>query len=517
MKKEKEKNAIIIYLILIIIANITVLLLSTVTSPLIKYLNGYNDSFVDSEIFYIIGKAWIKDKKIPGINLFDHKGPFIFLINGLGYLLTKNITGICFIEIISLCIVTIIIYKTYRLKYNQKIALLFSFVNFIIYPFIWNYGNMVTEYTMPFIIISIYGFIKWIYRNKNIKHSPLCALFYGITIGICIMSRASDALILCLCIIYITINLIIYKEWKNLLYNILCFLCGLSLIILPFCIYYTLNNGLYELWYSTIFANLIYIQNTNFYKDNVNIFLICIFTLPCIINNLIILIHKIIKKDENIFIQLFFIITAIIMMIAYLKSLQFLQYLYVNIPLLLFSFMPLGDNCINTTKHINIIKIIVLEIILIICCLYSNYIVRKNNIQQQFSMYVSNTILTDLNEYLNNDTFLFCNSSEVISLYPQLNKTPDIKYWTIQSWMVSFKTIEYEDILNEIKNNPPMYILFGEYSYKNIDNEFYNKLINDISYIYDKTDYTKNFLYTSTNNDPNDKIECNFILYKYKN
>ena len=54
---------------------------SGTTSPVIP--DYYGD---DSAVFQVVGKAWTNGK-IPYIQAFDHKGPFIFFVEALGYLI----------------------------------------------------------------------------------------------------------------------------------------------------------------------------------------------------------------------------------------------------------------------------------------------------------------------------------------------------------------------------------------------------------------------------------------------
>lgn len=62
-----------------IIAFLFVLIFSFSTSPL--YPNYWGS---DSAQFQTIGMAWASGK-IPYRDIFDHKGPFIFWVNMLGY------------------------------------------------------------------------------------------------------------------------------------------------------------------------------------------------------------------------------------------------------------------------------------------------------------------------------------------------------------------------------------------------------------------------------------------------
>lgn len=79
------------------------LCLSTSTSPL------YNIPYAgDTAMFQTIGKYWAEGS-LPYVDLWDSKGPLIFAVNALGYLLTGQRWGIMIIQVICLFITLIMI------------------------------------------------------------------------------------------------------------------------------------------------------------------------------------------------------------------------------------------------------------------------------------------------------------------------------------------------------------------------------------------------------------------------
>ena len=74
MKKMYSKKNFLFIFILFIISALFVLIMSYSTSPLYPYYFGG-----DSAQFQTIGKGWSKGM-IPYKDMFDHKGPIIFLL-----------------------------------------------------------------------------------------------------------------------------------------------------------------------------------------------------------------------------------------------------------------------------------------------------------------------------------------------------------------------------------------------------------------------------------------------------
>lgn len=80
MEKKRLINICIRLFIWSTISFCFLLLFSYSTSPVYSISWGH-----DSAVFQIIGKGWL-DGYIPYRDLFDHKGPLLFLINAVGYM-----------------------------------------------------------------------------------------------------------------------------------------------------------------------------------------------------------------------------------------------------------------------------------------------------------------------------------------------------------------------------------------------------------------------------------------------
>ena len=87
-KNSKMQYSIAIVIIMLLSAGF-VYYFSGTTSPVIP--DYYGD---DSAVFQVVGKAWTNGK-IPYIQAFDHKGPFIFFVEALGYLIGNYGPGPC--------------------------------------------------------------------------------------------------------------------------------------------------------------------------------------------------------------------------------------------------------------------------------------------------------------------------------------------------------------------------------------------------------------------------------------
>lgn len=115
-RKTFRKNGILA-VFSVLMAVIFVLLFSYSTSPLYRmYANS------DSAIFQTIGAFWAKGR-LPYVELWDHKGPLIFAIDAIGYRIGER-HGILIIQIISMSITNIFLFKLAKIKFSTPKAML---------------------------------------------------------------------------------------------------------------------------------------------------------------------------------------------------------------------------------------------------------------------------------------------------------------------------------------------------------------------------------------------------------
>lgn len=234
-----------------------ILLFSTSTTPL------YENYGIDSGVFQVIGKEWANGK-LPYIDVWDQKGPFIFFINMIGYSISGNAIGIFLIQIVALFLSLIATFKTCQLyTTNGKSLLLCSlFLAWLLRTY--SCGNMTEEYCLPFLCFSFYGVVKWLKQTGEgtYSHSGIFAFVYGMAFAVSLLTRLTNAIGVSFAVFFIFIVLLIHKEWKNIGVNILAFLAGVALFMIPCICYFAAHDALYEMWYGTILFNLEYAESS---------------------------------------------------------------------------------------------------------------------------------------------------------------------------------------------------------------------------------------------------------------
>ncbi len=233
----------------LLVAFVYVLIASYTTSPL------YQNYFLcDTACYVTIGKYWFTEGALPYVDLWDLKGPLIFLINGLGYMITESLLGVFFIQIVVNTFTLFLCYRLSRLEFGRTAsALLVILAAFAMFS--WNqWGNGVEEYNLPFLLASFFFLYRWGRQAEGEEkpmHNPWWAFVYGLAFGVAAMTRLTNALGLCGAVGIVAICLMVWGKWKNLLQNIIGFLCGAAVVILPFIVYFASRGALGEMFYAT--------------------------------------------------------------------------------------------------------------------------------------------------------------------------------------------------------------------------------------------------------------------------
>ena len=261
----KKKSFTSIYLFIVALLFVTIF--SYTTSPL-YHINGTTP---DSIIFQILGKYWAQGS-IPYKDLWDMKGPFIYLINSIGYLLTDSRTGIYFIQIILMWFTLLSTYHICIQVTAPHQSFIIVLLSLACLSYIYEGGNLTEEYIIFPLTLSFFYVFKWInrYENENtIHHLPQHSIVYGIVLGLSLMTRLTNALSICTAVGIIMVVLIFHKKYKNIILNALSLLLGFIITTLPFFLYFHHHQALDEMWKATFLYPLKYAGNT--YMDIMDI------------------------------------------------------------------------------------------------------------------------------------------------------------------------------------------------------------------------------------------------------
>lgn len=217
---------------------------------------------LDSDFYQSIGRAWSKGF-LPYVDVWDQKGPLIYLINAIGYWMTDSKIGVFILQFINHSIVFVIAFRFLRKRFPFRTSVLLLLLSFL--SLINDYsivGNNVEEYLLPWLMFSFVGLYAWTSdvcdSTKIITHPPRYTFFYGVVFIFSVFTRMTNAIGLCGGVAVVAFYLIYNRQWKNLMWNVVCFLLGVLIIFIPITVYFYYKDALDEMWYATLFYNMEY-------------------------------------------------------------------------------------------------------------------------------------------------------------------------------------------------------------------------------------------------------------------
>lgn len=216
-------------------------------SPLAPYASGIPN--LDSGVFIYCAKSILHGNLIYK-DIFDHKGIFLYLIQIIGLKIHEDrFLGIWIMEVISLFLTSIILYKTVNLLLNRFIAFLSVWLSLL---FIINLteggGNYTEEWALPYISIALYIFV--IYFSKTRSLSTFNLFILSVTFVLSFLLRPNQIAVWVGFGITISFDLIKNHRLHEFLRYLFLTVLFVSICISPFFIYATANNILDEAYYS---------------------------------------------------------------------------------------------------------------------------------------------------------------------------------------------------------------------------------------------------------------------------
>lgn len=214
----------------------------------------------DSAIFQTIGKWWAQGY-IPYTQAWDLKGPLVFFVNCLGYLLTGTPTGV-FVMLCALLSVTFcFIYRLLREGFPPLWSCVLLLLPALTFSDNIQGGNRVEEEVLPLLAWAYLLLYRWSCQaceKGTVAHPPRYALVYGMVLGASLMTRLTNALGVMAAVGVIIVWLMAHRAWRNLGRNALTFIIGFALMTVPFILYFWSVGSLYDMWYGTVLYNLDY-------------------------------------------------------------------------------------------------------------------------------------------------------------------------------------------------------------------------------------------------------------------
>lgn len=201
----------------------------------------------DSANFFMCGKAWMNGL-IPYVDFTDSKGPLLWLIYGIGYLLSpRSYVGVFFLSVIAY---SITYFYTYRIAMlflvSRRMALLLAVLMTLVYfcP-LYHYETRAEDFCLPFVMISLYYTCLFLYNDNAVNDALIRDISFaiGLCMGATLLIKYTVTAMIGSFVVYLFITL--FHKQKQLRTCFIWITVGGLSVILPFVVLFILMGNFY--------------------------------------------------------------------------------------------------------------------------------------------------------------------------------------------------------------------------------------------------------------------------------
>lgn len=249
--ENKRKCSYKIYVFLLLVAVLVITICSRSS-----FLYPFND-WVDSNIYFSIGKSMINGA-VPYRDLFDHKGPIIYMLHALAAMISYDtFLGVYFIEIIC-CYLFLVLYYRIMQEYFESetvsMIVLTLMAVFIYTSKSFYYGDSAEELCMPLLVYGLWVSVRALRQNS--LPSGKEGIWVGIT-SACVLWTKFTMLGFYIGWIIIPLYLALkQKQMKKFLILLGNIVLGICVVTLPLAVYFGINGAVGELLKVYFYDNL---------------------------------------------------------------------------------------------------------------------------------------------------------------------------------------------------------------------------------------------------------------------
>jgi hypothetical protein len=211
----------------------------------------------DSAWFFLCGKAWMNGMT-PYVDFSDSKGPLLWFIYGIGYLISHyDYIGVFWLSCLFYAVTYYYIYKTASLFVkDSRIAVMCTIVMSVAFfnPFI-HYEIRCEDFCLTFLVLSLYRTSLLLYGDKtDMRTATKTSVIFGFCFGAILLIKFNIAAILFVFFCYILYES--HTRRYGIMRQLLFMLAGFALITIPFVICFLIEGNLsafiYEYFIRTV-------------------------------------------------------------------------------------------------------------------------------------------------------------------------------------------------------------------------------------------------------------------------
>lgn len=450
--------------IFILACSLVLLCLSLTSNPLSNALSRH-----DSSMFIYFGRG-ISDGMIPYLDMYDHKGIILFMINFVAQFIDSQY-GLFIVEALFLMGSLIYLYRLLNLLIEDRlISALGILVSTPLLMVCLQGGNLSEEYALFFISGALYNCcLMWL---EPAKSSILRLIVVGVFGGLTFFLRVNMVSVWLVFSLAFIIRAIYSKKYRLLIRQIVFVLTGVLIVFIAILVYGLMTNSLTEMIDQTFVLNFKYASvSTNAEKiRTLMAFSSIIITYGGHLFIGLYIYYLIAKTKSNqmnrLEITLHFIFGSYFLVNAYtvvLSGRDYLHYLMTQWPILVI-YTSYGIAVVIKSLNANRTALIAAYILLLMIVSQPFYIGWKEKISYMYkpNQYAQSVeqMANFVNENSNDQDTIYVHNIDA-NLYNVSGRYSNSRYFVLPSLNYEQFTEIAEDFKKSMENNSPKFILIN--------------------------------------------------------
>lgn len=197
----------------------------------------------DSAWFFMCGKAWMNGM-VPYVDFADSKGPLLWLIYGVGYLLSHyDYHGVFWVSVVVYSFTFYFLFKTARifLESRSQAILAVLMTSVVIFNPITHDETRAEDFGMFFTVLSLWQLCRMLYAEHTERDERTAFFAFGISLAGTFLIKYN---ITAMCCIFPAIGLYyLLRERHPVWQPLLACAAGFAALALPFLVYFLIQGN----------------------------------------------------------------------------------------------------------------------------------------------------------------------------------------------------------------------------------------------------------------------------------
>lgn len=447
------KNRLILYAVCLVIS---FLLLMTCSAN--SFLYKFND-WCDLNWYITVGRG-MDAGKVMYRDLFDQKGPLLYLLFSVFCLFKNPYLATWFFEVISYSFYLYFIFRLASRLLNNTYSLLATIlVGFLTAGTIFFNagGGAVEEYFLPiiaYVFLMFYDYYMGVKERGEHRLGAAKSIVIGLFLGIIFWVKYTVLVIpAVLLICWLVINLV-KRQYKDTVFSLLYMVLGFAISCLPVVIYFGVTHAFDELWNCYFYINLFkYNDNLsflglilNYSKAHIWPFLL----IALAVAGLVVLFVYLFKRHRLV---AMFSLPVLVQLLVTLNMWRVYNYYFlVLMPYLVFAFMAAFRPLCKGERGVKF-SALLCGLGLLVC--FGLSFATSNNVKdlgRSREDFVQFQVARKIEEFDLESPTLLCYKAMDYGFYNALGAVPQVKYFAKNNFTESMFPEMYQSFEDSVKN-----------------------------------------------------------------